>query len=252
MDPYQALLAEIKFVKEDVPACYKTLGQFLKNKMYALFYEFDEACYESASCAMKSEARYKKFQRCAMNIFHAAATVLQKKLKAAYEANHAPIGPARLRQRNHPDCDVMMDIDHTPEFDDKSREELIEEIMRLRASVPVPVNEIVNPEEKKEPVHTQTSKISPPIVTRDKYQDDYELDLQMRLLLGYDGFTPPADLEEFPEDDEDDKEYDAYNDYEREYAEEDYNDAMDNSDRKGWSTRMYEEEIDLSDSSKTY
>ena len=124
--------------------------------------------------------------------------------------------------------------------------------MRLRASVPVPVNEIVNPEEKKEPVRTQTSKISPPIVTRDKYQDDYELDLQMRLLLGYDGFTPPADLEEFPEDDEDDKEYDAYNDYEREYAEEDYNDAMDNSDRKGWSTRMYEEELDLSDSSKTY
>ena len=69
MDPYQALRAEIKFVEEDVPACYKTIGQFLKEKMYVLFYEFDEACYESASCAMKSEARYKKFQRCAMNIF---------------------------------------------------------------------------------------------------------------------------------------------------------------------------------------
>ena len=145
----------------------------------------------------------------------------------------------------------MMDIDHTPEFDDKSREELIEEIMRLRASVPVPVNEIVNPEEKGTSPHSNIQDFTP-IVTRDKYQDDYELDLQMRLLLGYDGFTPPADLEEFPEDDEDDKEYDAYNDYEREYAEEDYNDAMDNSDRKGWSTRMYEEEVDLSDSSKTY
>ena len=66
----------------------------------------------------------------------------------------------------------------------------------------MPVNEIVNQREK-EPVHSNI-KFHPRLLPGINI-DDYELDLQMRLLRH--GFTPPADLEEFKM--MNDKEYDA-------------------------------------------
>ena len=144
MDPYQALQAEISFVEGGMHDWCRTLGQFLEYTLENLYNDFNEACYEGSTCAMKAETRYRKFEQCANNIFHTAATVLQNRLKTALDRKYPAVSTAHLRQRNHPACFVRMDIDHTPEFDDKSREELIEEIMRLRAELQE--RDIINPE----------------------------------------------------------------------------------------------------------
>ena len=99
-----------------VPDDYTTPGMYYHDEEKELQEIFDEECYESARGASKAESRLKKFQRAVLNIRHAAATVLQRKFMRFF-----------MLPQNR------MDIDHTPEFDDWSREELIEKILEQRA-----------------------------------------------------------------------------------------------------------------------
>ena len=113
MDPVTALRMEQKMIP--VPENYKTAGQFYSDMLDELAEDFDDECCTSATGAAKAQRRFEKFQRAVLNIRHAAATVLQRKFI---------LGPPHQ---------PAMDIDHTPEFENWSREELIEKILKQRA-----------------------------------------------------------------------------------------------------------------------
>ena len=113
MDPVTALRMEMEMIP--VPENYRTAGQFYADMLEELTEDFNDECCTSARGAMKAERRLEKFQRAVNNIRHAAATLLQRKFI---------LGPPHQ---------PAMDIDHTPEFDDWSREELIEKILKQRA-----------------------------------------------------------------------------------------------------------------------
>lgn len=113
MDPVTALRMEQKMIP--VPENYKTAGQFYSDMLDELTEDFDDECCTSATGAAKAQRRFEKFQRAVLNIRHAAATVLQRKFI---------LGPPHQ---------PAMDIDHTPEFENWSREELIEKIIKQRA-----------------------------------------------------------------------------------------------------------------------
>ena len=114
MDPVKALRMEMEMIP--VPDDYTTPGMYYHDEEKELQEIFDEECHESARGAMKAEQRLEKFQRAVLNIRHAAATVLQRNFMRFF-----------MLPQNR------MDIDHTPEFDDWSREELIEKILKQRA-----------------------------------------------------------------------------------------------------------------------
>ena len=116
MDPVIALRMEQKIIP--VPENYSTCGQYYSGMLSELEEDFRDDCCTSATAAMKAKRRLDKFQNAVMNIKHAAATVLQRWLIS-------------LRFFSPPHN--AMDIDHTPEFDNWSREELIEKILKQRA-----------------------------------------------------------------------------------------------------------------------
>ena len=99
-----------------VPENYNTAGQFYSDMLAELAENFSEECHESSRGAMKAEQRLEKFQHAVRNIEHAAATVLQRNFMRLFT----------LPQNR-------MEIDHTTEFDEWSREELIEKILKQRA-----------------------------------------------------------------------------------------------------------------------
>lgn len=114
MDPVTALRMEMEMVP--VPDGYATSGMYYCDQENDLQELFDEECHESARGAMKAEQRLKKFQRAVRNIEHAAATVIQRNARRFFQFT-----------------DDANDTDYTTEFDEWSREELIEKILDQRA-----------------------------------------------------------------------------------------------------------------------
>lgn len=78
----------------------KTVGQLLENEHNLLQEDAKDELYCKTVGKENAVGELKKFEKCRLNIQHAAATLIQKAMWRAYIKNHGLIGPARLRQPN--------------------------------------------------------------------------------------------------------------------------------------------------------
>ena len=181
MDPVTALRMEMEMVP--VPDDYSTPGMYYCERLQELADDFDEECYTSATGAMKAEQRLNKFQRAVRNIEHAAATVLQRNFMRLF-----------MLPQNR------MDIDHTPEFDDWSREDLIEKILEQRAMLDSCANYLfqihgyANQDDEEERYHReQVAEINENYIGGyDAYMDDMEderAELEEEMRIAYEEYN---------------------------------------------------------------
>lgn len=100
---YQHMTNEIRMVLPyGVPSLSKgkTVGQLLENEYNLLQEDAKDELYCKTVGKENAVGELKKFEKCRLNIQHAAATLIQKGMWRAYIKNHGLIGPARLRQPN--------------------------------------------------------------------------------------------------------------------------------------------------------
>ena len=99
-----------------------TVGQLLENEHNLLQEDANDELYCKTVGKENAVGELKKFEKCRLNIQHAAATLIQKGMWSAYIKNHELIGPARLRQPNASapfDSGTDSDDDYDNQYDNQ-------------------------------------------------------------------------------------------------------------------------------------
>lgn len=127
---YNYMVTEIRFILPNYPSLpykdhtlFKTVGEYLEeaNSVMKNNAEFSSPTQNIA------KAELKKFEQCRQNIEHAAATLIQKKIIHLFNKNQGLIGPANLRQRNHPATFIPINESSESDYSTESNIQAAEE-----------------------------------------------------------------------------------------------------------------------------
>tara|TARA_B100000989_G_C19402032_1_gene410415 strand:+ start:216 stop:776 length:561 start_codon:yes stop_codon:yes gene_type:complete len=185
MDPVTALRMEQKMIP--VPENYKTAGQFYADKLEDLAEDFDDECCTSARGAAKAQIRFEKFQHAVLNIREAAATVLQRKF-----------------MRLFPRTQKTTDIEHTSEFENWSRDELIERILSQRAMLDSCADYLFH-------IHGYANEEHPEDDEQERYHSQQVAKINEYYIGGYDAYLDDMEHEQAELEEKTRHAYEEYN-----------------------------------------